>query len=181
MGQRSPYIGESEIRFYPDYMSDTVVVDFGCGNNKLQQANIGIDIRPETDADIVVDAISTGLPFNDNSIDCIYCYDVLEHIGEGIVDLIEDFHRVLKLEGQIIAKIPMMDPPSQNPLHRRTFDPEWFYSWDPSRTEHNKWDNFQCVPFNVTQSDHKRWWRRPWRIVWREFTMEKINSCPDHL
>lgn len=163
---------------------DTTIVDLGCGRNKHPEATVGVDSREDTDADIVTD-ITTGLPFETGSVERIYAFDVLEHISDGLVNLVREVHRVLKPGGEFVVRVPdsQADPPEKNPLHARSFHPEWFYSWDPNRSEHVKWDNFTCIPFSVEQTEKiyvGDFPQRYYRVQTREFTLEKQSDCESH-
>ena len=128
------------------------IIDLGCGKNIHPDADIGIDTRKGTDADIIADLTNERLPIEQNSVSKVYAIDVLEHIPEGIISVIEEVHRILQIGGVFIIKVPgrHYDPPSRNPHHSRSFDSQWFYSWDPSRHEHSKWNNFTCCACDVT-------------------------------
>ena len=158
---------------------ENVIVDFGCGRNKHPDANIGIDGRSDTDADIVHD-LSKGIPLGTETVDKAFAIDVLEHIGDGIVSFMEEVHRVLKPGADFVVQVPVRDPPSKNPLHSRHLEPEWFYSWDPNRPEHDKWDNFTCVPFSSKSTGKKRHNWKLWIVFSREYTLTKINDCNHH-
>lgn len=163
---------------------DPVIVDFGCGRNKHPNATLGIDGREDTEADIVHD-LSTGVPLPTESVDKAFAFDVLEHISDGIVDFVTEVHRVLKPGAGFVVLVPHEneDPPETNPHHVRSFRQEWFWSWDPKRGEHVKWDNWTCVPFDVEETDrifYDEFPQRFYKIRSREFTMTKIVECSRH-
>lgn len=84
-----------------------LVLDLGCGRNKVKMKDaevIGIDIVKSPGVDMVWD-LEKGIPFNDNSVDHIYCYHVLEHI-DNIVYFLEEVSRVLKPDGIIEIRVP---------------------------------------------------------------------------
>jgi SAM-dependent methyltransferase len=178
--------------------ADVSVLDLGCGKNMHPEADIGIDVNPDSDADILCDITEEQLPFEDNSISRVYAQDVIEHIRWGVVEAFTEIHRVLKPVGVLDVLVPgsFADPPSTNPLHNGAYGPQWFYSWDPERREHGKWDNFNCAPFHVTQTNVDRVgfnprkligrFRRqkvpylPWRATKRRFELRKRAECPRH-
>ncbi|NIO22955.1 MAG: methyltransferase type 11, partial [Candidatus Aenigmarchaeota archaeon] len=53
------------------------VLDVGCGKKK-HPGSIGIDIRPDSDADKVCD-FDKGIPYPDNSFDKVILHHSLEH------------------------------------------------------------------------------------------------------
>ena len=98
-------------------------VNVGCGNQKMP-GWIGIDVVKTPTADIVRD-VTRGLPFDDSSVDEIYCDNVLEHIGPNadFLFVLNEFYRVLRPGG--IATIIVPDGRSQaawqDPTHQRAF------------------------------------------------------------
>ncbi len=83
---------------------EKVVVELGCGTNKMDGA-IGIDHLPLEGVDFVAD-LEEGLNFlPDNCIDEIHTRHVLEHIG-NFRELMKEIHRVLKPGGKKIIVVP---------------------------------------------------------------------------
>jgi hypothetical protein len=54
----------------------------GCGLKK-PEGSIGIDINPETTADILYDLNRTPYPLKGNQFERILCHDILEHLDPG--------------------------------------------------------------------------------------------------
>jgi len=78
-------------------------IDIGCGKNK-KEGFIGIDIDPNSDADIIASALD--LPFNDSSIDEINCSHLVEHFSPGEArKFFDEICRVLKKGGVANLKI----------------------------------------------------------------------------
>ena len=75
------------------------VLDVGCGSAKTPGA-VGIDISPDTDADIVHDLDRFPYPLEDASFDHVLMQDVLEHLNEPI-RVLEELHRVLRPGGRL--------------------------------------------------------------------------------
>jgi len=70
----------------------------------------GIDIAPEfARADVLIQDISKGIPFPDESYDFAFCIEVLEHVPNPFATLGE-IHRVLKPGGVLVLSVP-------NPYH----------------------------------------------------------------
>jgi SAM-dependent methyltransferase len=70
----------------------------------------GIDIAPEfASAEVLIQDISTGLPFSDGAFDYVFCIEVLEHVPNPFGTLGE-IRRVLRPEGVLILSVP-------NPYH----------------------------------------------------------------
>ncbi|MGH9935000.1 MAG: class I SAM-dependent methyltransferase, partial [Blastocatellia bacterium] len=110
-------------------------LNVGCGHQR-REGWIGIDIVATEAADIVRD-ITRGLPFDDASVDEIYCDNVLEHIGPSadFIFVLNEFYRVLKPGG--VATIIVPDGRSQaawqDPTHVRAFVPRSALYWNQDR------------------------------------------------
>lgn len=88
------------------------ILEIGCGKGRFLGALsamgarcIGLDVSLElltkavkTNAGEYLQASATSLPFNDDSVDYIFCVEVIEHIP-GIEKLIEEAARVLRKDG----------------------------------------------------------------------------------
>lgn len=101
------------------------ILDFGCGNGAqtIEFANlnaqiIALDIDEVDlnhlseylrDSDIenikAVKYDGTTIPLEDNSVDIVLSYEVLEHVGDEALALSE-IHRVLKDDGEIVFSVP---------------------------------------------------------------------------
>jgi len=107
-------------------------INVGCGNQRIP-GFVGIDRVATPAADVVRD-ITRGLPFEDSSIDEIYCDNVLEHIGPGedFIFVLNELYRVLKPGG--LATIIVPDARSQaawqDPTHHRAFVPRSALYWN---------------------------------------------------
>lgn len=67
-----------------------------------------VDILPG--ADVHCDIAQEPLPFQDSSVDAIYCSHVLEHIWSWRLSFVlEEFYRVLALGGRLRVVVPDMD------------------------------------------------------------------------
>jgi SAM-dependent methyltransferase len=80
------------------------VLDVGCGSSKLPGAT-GLDISPDTDADIVHDLDAFPYPLEDSSFDHVLMQDVLEHVRDPI-RVIAELHRVLRPGGLLQLRTP---------------------------------------------------------------------------
>jgi len=93
-------------------------LNLGSGYRK-QEGYLNIDNRQECDPDLALD-ISKGLPFEDNSIDEIRTFDIIEHVEIGkVLPLIEEIYRVLKPDGIWESFSPSTDGRGafQDPTH----------------------------------------------------------------
>jgi SAM-dependent methyltransferase len=140
-------LGYSQNRFdwffgFPKSMKDRafdLVVDFGCGSiprnplggKKLIGADLAKNAPFQTSDAIEYRQITPGssLPFDDNSLDAITGFDVIEHLprqssgaeGNAFIDTMNEFYRALKPGGILLAVTPcypsfaaFMDPTHVN-------------------------------------------------------------------
>lgn len=82
-----------------------VILNFGCGKTRIPKS-IGIDnIKIKDYVDIVYDLNRLPYSFNDNSIDEVHMYHVLEHL-ETPLKKIEEIYRILKPGGVLHLRVP---------------------------------------------------------------------------
>lgn len=88
-----------------------VRLNLGCGD-KILDGFVNVDLAENWSGrspDVVAD-ITQRLPFNDNSIDEIHAYHVLEHIDRWKVpECLRDWVRVLRPGGRLILELPCLD------------------------------------------------------------------------
>ncbi len=113
------------------------ILDIGCGKNKIPGA-IGVDINPETSADVIHDLNTFPYPFVDNEFNEVHCDSILEHLDD-FFDVMEEIHRITVPEGIIRIKVPYYtsfdaytDPTHTHFFTSRSFDyfrEEYAYSY----------------------------------------------------
>lgn len=74
-----------------------LVIDFGCKKNKIP-GTVGVDIDPQSDADVLHDLNKFPYPFEVNYADKIFATHIIEHLDDP-VRFIREIHRVLKPGG----------------------------------------------------------------------------------
>lgn len=97
------------------------ILDLGCGRRKLPGA-VGIDLNPNSDADIIHDLNVFPYPFSENEFDLIHCDGILEHLDD-IVRVMEELHRIAKPGAKIevvTAYFTGVDA-FTDPTHKRFF------------------------------------------------------------
>lgn len=78
-------------------------LDIGCGRNKTQDF-IGLDISPDSRADIIATALK--LPVKDEGVSEINCSHLVEHLyPEEAQQLFDEIYRVLQRGGKATIKI----------------------------------------------------------------------------
>ncbi|MFM7009818.1 MAG: class I SAM-dependent methyltransferase [Betaproteobacteria bacterium] len=80
-------------------------IDIGCGSKKLGPDWIGVDQYPMNGVDFVVNFAKDPLPFENESVDEVYCSHVLEHLTNlndkwERIHLFNEVYRVLKEGGR---------------------------------------------------------------------------------
>lgn len=97
------------------------MLDVGCGSAKTPGA-VGLDISPDTHADIVHDLDAFPYPIEDDSFDQILLQDVIEHVAEP-VRLFEELHRVARSGARIQMRTPHFSSVLAygDPTHRHYF------------------------------------------------------------
>jgi predicted SAM-dependent methyltransferase len=86
--------------------SDNRIVNLGGGGNCLEGC-LTVDISPRADAYVDV---TKRLPFTDNSIDAIFCEEVIEHIDLDLgKSLLSECKRILKRNGILRLATPDLD------------------------------------------------------------------------
>ncbi len=98
-----------------------MVIDIGCGRNKLDPAALGLDQSPDSAADVVCDLNRYPWPLRDNVASKIFLSHVVEHLDD-LMRAMKEVHRI----GRSGAKVSIATPhfSSHNaytdPTHRRS-------------------------------------------------------------
>lgn len=113
-------------------MSNEIKLDLGCGKNK-RTGFTGVDIF--SGADIQWDLTIFPWPWDDNSVDQIYCSHFIEHLPMGFIDgqdlffkFFDECWRILKPERfmEVICPNARSNRAFQDPTHRRFIVSETF-------------------------------------------------------
>jgi predicted SAM-dependent methyltransferase len=106
------------------------ILDVGCGPAKYP-GSIGLDMNPNTAADVLCHLDKGGLPFRDNSFDQVRAEHFIEHVADVIATM-EEFHRVTRPGGTIFILTPhytdcnsFTDPTHRS--HLNTYSFHYFY------------------------------------------------------
>jgi len=96
------------------FPKELMVLDIGCGMPTMPDERrtvraeniIGIDIREDSDAEIIAD-IRDGIPLENDKFDIVLIYQVLEHFTSvEVSNLLDDCIRVLKTGGEMWIQTP---------------------------------------------------------------------------
>jgi SAM-dependent methyltransferase len=80
------------------------ILDVGCGSKKHQGA-VGIDLSPQTEADVVHDLDVFPWPLEDSRFDQILLQDVLEHLREPY-GVFAELHRIARPGARVQLRTP---------------------------------------------------------------------------
>lgn len=123
-------------------------LNLGCGND-YREGYINCDCTNDIKIDEFVDLEKPLDMFEDNSIDEIICFHVLEHIKD-IVPLIHELHRISKGGSLIKIKTPFYSSWGQynDPTHVRFFTPFTFDYFNKGNYSHEVISNEQMFKSN---------------------------------
>lgn len=107
------------------------ILDVGCGPQKFP-GSIGVDMNPNTAADVLCHFDRGRLPFRDNSFDEVRALHVIEHVADVIATM-EELHRVTRPGGTIFLVTPHYTDYSsfRDPTHRWHLNTESFLYFYP--------------------------------------------------
>lgn len=118
----------------------TLILDVGCGPNKVKDA-YGIDIVRMAGVDAVVDLFHLPLPFSDDTFDEIYFNDVIEHLPDT-VKIMEEIHRIARKDARVFIRVVNWNSSytAADPTHRKAFTEISFdfYGGRPGRNYYTK-------------------------------------------
>lgn len=102
------------------------VLDVGVGDHK--RGNVGLDIVPGPEVDVVADA--TQMPFPENSFDAVICYHLVEHLDtKAFALLMANCKYVLKPEGRMHLLVDRDESfealMAKDPTHFERYSPQF--------------------------------------------------------
>lgn len=105
---------------------DGLVLDIGCGKNKVHPRLLGVDAYEDYPS-VNVQAYMWEMPFSDNSVDGLICFSALEHVSKfQVIPTLREFERVLKPGARSIILVPDLEW-----ICRRFLDdPNVYYNMD---------------------------------------------------
>ncbi len=85
------------------------MLDVGCGINKYRASSgievIGVDVNPDSAADVICDLDRFPYPFADRAFDALRAIHVIEHVTD-VVKTMEEFHRLVRPGGRVRIETP---------------------------------------------------------------------------
>jgi SAM-dependent methyltransferase len=125
------------------------VLDVGCGSAKIPGA-VGIDIAPDTQADVVHDLDQFPYPLEDASFDQVVMQDVIEHVRQP-VRVLQELHRVLRPGGRLHLRTPHFSSSLaySDPTHEHYFSAMAIRSLAEPRFDHYTSVRYQVVQLTI--------------------------------
>lgn len=131
----------------------SIKLDLACGSSKREDGYIGVDISEDTTADIIWDLNQYPWPFEDNSIDEIYCSNYVEHIPhdiqngsklDGLIQFMNECYRILKPDGKMTILAPYYTSMRAygDPTHVRFICDFTFYYYNKEWRDSNKLSHY---------------------------------------
>jgi hypothetical protein len=106
-------------------------LNIGSGDEKFENF-ASVDFDPSANPDYCFDLEKDIWPFDDNSVDKVIAYHILEHMGEGFFHCMQELYRVCKHGSIIDVRVPHHRHESflSDPTHRRpiTVSGLWLFS-----------------------------------------------------
>jgi ubiquinone/menaquinone biosynthesis C-methylase UbiE len=128
-------------------MEKIKILDLGCGKKKCP-GSVGVDINPNSDADIIHDLNVFPYPFENSSFEYCFLDNSLEHF-DNTIKVMEEIYRILKLEGTCKIIVPYFRSRYAyiDPTHKKFFTIDSFMYFDP--------DNFYYKNLGYTKAKFK--------------------------
>lgn len=126
------------------YKSNVVLkLDIACGKNKKPGFS-GVDIWDG--ADIVVDLEKFPWPFEDNSVDEVFCSHYIEHTSD-LISFVNELYRIMKVgaKAEIIAPYYSSIRAWQDPTHLRAISENTFLYFNKDWRVLNRLDHYPIV------------------------------------
>jgi len=156
------------------------ILELGCGFTKTAGA-FGVDIIPNSQADLIHDLDFFPYPLQDSSWDRIICKDVLEHVGD-FVRTMEEIWRVGAPGAILEVRAPFMSSINyfSDPTHRRAFTsrsfdyfiegrPAFRLGYSPARFE------MVCCEYD-SEEKHLRRGFHGWALGWANRNKEQYEN-----
>ncbi len=126
-----------------------VRLDLGCGTRK-REGHIGVDVRQFDGVDVVCDLGKDKWPWEDNSVDEVWCNQLVEHLHPPErIHFVNELHRVLKKGAKATIITPHWASNRAYGDLTHVWPPvcEWWYSylkaeWRKVNAPHN--DGYTC-------------------------------------
>lgn len=138
-----------------------MLVELGGGDSPREPRAINVDKREYDSVNLVAD-IENGIPIEDNTINRVYAYHILEHIVD-LPHVLDEIHRILIPNGLLIGKVPHFRDAQayHDPTHRQFFSCKTFDYWDRTQGygKHFGYFNTEYKVLNVHRVRRVCFWK----------------------
>jgi len=148
-----------DTRLMVPHLADEIKLNMGCGKAKKWDY-VNIDMSPDVRPDMVLDVTRHRLPFDNDTVDRIVAEHFLEHIGDELIGVIREWHRVCRNGAIIHIVVPNAEHSiswaAKDPTHKRLFVPATFHYFDIDQAS---WRDFGSAygipPFKIDALEPK--------------------------
>lgn len=121
----------------------TIKLDLACGKDKCDPSYIGVDIVKLDGVDVVHNLDSFLWPWDNDSVDEIFCKNYIEHVGD-LIKFMNECGRILKQGGKITLIAPYYSSIRawQDPTHVRAISEASFLYYNKEWREQNGLDHY---------------------------------------
>jgi predicted SAM-dependent methyltransferase len=129
------------------------MLQLGCGLAPIEGAVNHDRDKHSPHVDVSHDLNVFPWPFDDGSFDKIISLDVFEHLSVSVDLWLNECHRVLSENGQLLVRVPHYrhENAYTDPTHRQFSTTQTFDYWDASKLLHQKYGVFYYAAAG-------RWW-----------------------
>lgn len=172
-------------------MKTPLQLHIGCGYTALDDF-VNIDIVPG--CDIRLDLNKQPLPFDDNSVECVFSFHAMEHF-DNYLFVLGEIWRVLKHGGRFLLQVPYVTLTEYNlvnPFHKTHFNEYSFDFFDLEKLKGSAneggpilfkkaWHRFHYLPeFASTSESDRNFYRRHYFNVVRAIDFGLYAVKPPH-
>jgi 2-polyprenyl-3-methyl-5-hydroxy-6-metoxy-1,4-benzoquinol methylase len=156
------------------------ILELGCGSEKMPGA-IGVDINPQSAADVIHDLDQFPYPFADSEFDRIICREVLEHVN-NFVRTLEEIWRLGKPGARVEISGPFMSSVNffSDPTHKRAFTSRSFdYFIEGTKSFNYRYSHARFMLLSVEYDKYELQHRRGpgrWLLNWANRNKEQYEN-----
>jgi SAM-dependent methyltransferase len=151
-----------------------VIVDLGCGPNKLPGA-IGLDRRMGPGVDLVCD-LEHELPLKTNSIDVVHMSHIIEHL-QNLLPFMEEVYRACRPGAEVRIVVPYYTSRGafRDPTHVRFITEDTFQYFEPP-TDYGVKTNFRIERVDYDMRKPFRYFPRYFQKRFRRYLWNVVDN-----
>ncbi len=162
-----------------------IALNIGSGQRRFESiprviewTNLDCVSRPRQVPDVVCDVLKERLPFEDNSVDLVMLYHVLEHFELSAASgVISECHRVLCKGGSLIIVVPDLRALAQRWLSRQISDFIYIVClMGAYQGEEGDFHRFHYTPESLTEKLSQFQWEVVRMFDWRKIPGTDISK-----